>query len=295
MESILKPLIFPTSPIVLLILISIFLPLVSSNSDYSSLVYSKCANQTYTAASTESHSQVLSSLFQDLLAQSSHSKFYRTTSGDEQIGISGLFQCRGDLGSDDCYNCVSTLPEMSTSKCKQAVAARVQLNGCYFHYETDGFLDETPKHELLHESCSEKKAVDSSFVEVRDAAFLVMESEGVSEKGFYEADYEHVRVAAQCEGDLGGCDCSECVRFAMEIAQEDCGSSVSGKVYLDSCFVSYSNNPDGTPGKSYPDEEGKKRDKTGKTIAIVLGGAASLFAGFMVLKIIKSRGKKDEI
>ncbi|KAF2287580.1 hypothetical protein GH714_001381 [Hevea brasiliensis] len=179
--------------------------------------------------------------------------------------------------------------------CKQAFAARVQLNGCYFHYETDGFDDDdsTPKHELLHETCSEKKAGDGGFIAVRDAAFIAMESEGVNDKGFYEADYEHVHVMAQCEGDLWGCDCSECVGIAVEIAQKDCGSSVSGQVYLDKCFLSYAYNSKGKPGNSYPEEE-KNGKNTGKTVAIVLGAAAAVTAGFMLLKLMKSRCNKND-
>lgn len=234
----------------------LFLPVAKTSSHHSGLVFSKCANQTH-SASTESHSQILSSLFHELSLQSSSSKFFKATAGDDTIGVSGFFQCRGDLGGNECYDCVNSLPQVLNNTCKQAVAARVQLNGCYFHYETDGFElyggdDMALKHELLHGTCSEKKAVDGGFVEVRDAAFVAMESEGMSINGFYEADYEYVQVMAQCEGDLWGCDCSECVGIAVEIAREDCGSSVSGKVYLDNCFLSYGYNSHGKPGNLYP-------------------------------------------
>ncbi|KAJ6883901.1 hypothetical protein NC652_030996 [Populus alba x Populus x berolinensis] len=123
-----------------------------------------CSNQTYNG-STESHSQTLSSLFQELLPQSSTSKFFKTTAGDEDVGISAFFQCRNDLRNDECYNCVNTLPKVSNSLCKQALAARVHLDGCYFKYETDGLVEETSTRELLHQTCSEERVEGHGFEE----------------------------------------------------------------------------------------------------------------------------------
>ncbi|KDP23729.1 hypothetical protein JCGZ_23562 [Jatropha curcas] len=290
MDSILKPI-----PLVTFILFLTFIKASSLDYYYTSLVYTKCANQTHEATS---HSQVLSSLFQELSAQSSRSKFFKTTSGDEKVGISGLFQCRGDLSNNDCHNCVNKIPELSNSTCKKAVAARLQLNGCYFYYETDGFGDEiaTTERELLHEKCSEKKAVSGGFLEVRDAALLAMENgEMINDKGFYEMDYEFVHVIVQCENDyLGGCDCIECIGNAVEIVKEDCGSSFSGQVYLDKCFLSYSYHPDGKQSNFYPGEEEKNGKETGKTVAMVLGGAVALLVGFILLKFKKTICQKDD-
>jgi hypothetical protein len=59
-------------------------------------------------------------------------------------------------------------------------------------------------------------------------------------------------MMAQCEGDLGGCECGECVNNAEQIAQEECGESVSGEIYLDKCFISYTFYPDGKPINPHP-------------------------------------------
>ncbi|XP_065852015.1 plasmodesmata-located protein 3-like [Euphorbia lathyris] len=270
---------------ILLTSIILFLPLIKSHDSqhYNSLIYTKCSNQTQTLSPHNS----LSSFFQQLIPQSSHSNFYKTTAGGgAQTGISGLYQCRGNLDKHQCYNCINTLPQHLT--CKQAVAARIELNGCYLKYETDEFVEETSrKHELLHETCSEEKAEELGFVEVRDAAFLEMEEGMGEEKGFYhyEKDYGNVNVIGECERDVMGCDCSECLGFAAEIARMDCGSSVWGKVYLDNCFLSYAL-------KLYQEE---KRSDTGKMVAIALGAVASLVAAFIFLTCMKSRFNKDDL
>ncbi|KAF9670163.1 hypothetical protein SADUNF_Sadunf13G0040000 [Salix dunnii] len=273
--------------------LGLLLPSVTCSSDFTTLVYKKCSNRTYTGASTESHSQTLSSLFQELLPRSSTSKFNKTTAGDENIGISAFFQCRNDLSNDECYHCVNTIPKVSNSLCKQALAARVHLDGCYLKYETDGPVEEPSTHELLHKTCSERMVEGDGFEEAKHAAFAAMESGVVSEGGFYETNYENLHAMAQCQGDLRGCDCGECVSAAIQVAEEKCGHSVSSQVYLDECFMSYTYYPDhGRQDDSYPEKESEFEKNTGRTVAIVLGGAAVLVLGFI---LFRRCGKKEDI
>ncbi|KAL5770541.1 hypothetical protein ACOSP7_014695 [Xanthoceras sorbifolium] len=284
--------------LILLVLLGIFLPCVKTNSDYTTLVYKNCTSQNIFTGSIQSHSIGLASLFQELLPQSSQSRFFKATAGSDKNAVSGLFQCRGDLTNPDCYDCVSTLPEISKNMCLNAVAARIQLNGCYFHYETDEFIEEAPlkKHDqLLHKICGDhQKEAAYGFEELRDEAFAAMESNIIDGHGFYSEDYGPVHVMAQCEGDLGGCDCSECVSSAAQIAQEECIGSISGQIYLDRCSISYSYYPYGVPPDNKYHNKGRG-NHTAKSVAIVLGGAAALCVGLIFLKLIKSFGKKDDI
>ncbi|GAV83006.1 Stress-antifung domain-containing protein [Cephalotus follicularis] len=291
MDAILKPVSLLSQILSLLLFLHLLLlPSVKSNADYNTLVYKICANQTF---ATNSLSQSLSSLFQELIPQSLHYKFFKSTAGDEDTVISGLYQCRGDLSNSECYDCVNTLHEISYTVCEEAESARVQLHGCYFLYEADGVYDESHKNEPLYKTCGETKEEPVGFDDMRNAAFVVMEIGVVDGNGFYEATFELVHVMAQCVGDLGGCDCGECVSNAALILQEECHSSDSGQVYLDRCFVSYTFNPaNGILGES---NQGKRNaNNTGKLEAIVLGGAASLVFGFIFLKFIKSLSKKDD-
>ncbi|KAE8662599.1 putative Set domain protein [Hibiscus syriacus] len=238
-----------------------------------------------------SYSESLHSFFEELISKSSGEKFYKTTAGDDKNGISGLFQCRGDLSNDDCYKCITSLPEMSNSLCDKAVSARIQLYGCYVHYEADEFVEERSKFELLHKICDQKKAEVLGFEELRDAAFAAVESGVTDGGGYYKENYELIQVIAQCEGDLGGCDCGECVRVAAQTAQEECGTSFSGKIYLDSCFISYGYYPDGIPDKG---KGHNNNSNTGKLVAIVVGGGVALFIGYLFFMSIQKLGKKED-
>ncbi|KAL0388344.1 UNVERIFIED_CONTAM: Plasmodesmata-located protein 2 [Sesamum radiatum] len=254
-------------------------PSSKSATDYTSLVYKGCAKQALSDP-TGVYSQALSSLFGTLIAQSSKAKFFKTTSGSGQTTITGLFQCRGDLSNVDCYNCNPAF-------------------GLYMLYEVAGFA-QISGMEMLYKSCSGTNVGGAGFEERRDTALSSLENGISSNSGFYTTSYQSVFVLGQCEGDVGASDCVECVKSAVQRAQVECGSSIAGQIYLHKCFISYSYYPNGVPKRSSsasyssPSSSGSGQN-TGKTVAIILGGAAGV--GFLVICLLFARGlikKKDD-
>ncbi|KAJ0014848.1 hypothetical protein Pint_20361 [Pistacia integerrima] len=297
MDSTMKPF-----SLIQLLLFNLFLPFVKNSSDFNTLVFKNCSTQTIThSTDDDAHSQTLSSLFQQLVPHSSHYKFFRATAGrdlennNNGAGVSGLFQCRRDLSNDDCYNCVNSLPEISNTSCNKAAAARIQLHGCYFRYQTNELsIHQTSKFEVLHKVCGEK-AEDVGFEDLRDEAFAKMENGIIGGGGFYSGSHEHVHVMAQCEEDLvGHRQCGACVSDAVQIIRQECDNTISGQIYLDRCFISYGFIPNEEPGNSYG-EHGGRNSSTGKLVAIVLGGAVALGLGLIFLMFLKSCRKKDDI
>ncbi|KAH7866378.1 hypothetical protein Vadar_019570 [Vaccinium darrowii] len=263
------------------------LSMSTNTSNLHGLVYRHCANQYLSTDRTGSLPQILSSLFDELVEQSSQSKFYETSVGDDYIAVSGLFQCRNDLSRDQCFNCVNRLPEMT-------VPAQIRLLGCYLHYKADG--SQVSRLELQHKTCSEFKAVNDGFEEVRDGALAAVVSGVVEGNGFCDTSYESMHVIAQCQGNLEGCDCGECVTNAVQIAQDECGESISGEVYLDSCFMSY--NYDGINEIPSNSNQGFGKgpagnSSSGRGQAIVAGGAVAVLLVFFFFYMCRSSRKKS--
>ncbi|KAJ0467618.1 putative Gnk2-like domain-containing protein [Helianthus annuus] len=271
--------------------------MVNSAPDNTNLVYKGCAQQTLQDPNGV-YSSALSAIFGTLIQQSSKAKFFKTTSGTGSATISGLFQCRGDLSNLECYNCVSRLPILMDKLCGKTVAARLQLLGCYMLYEVAGFA-QISGMELLYKTCGSSNG-GGGFEERRDSAFSALES-GIG------------------MGMGGGEDCGECVKSAVQRAEVECGGSTSGQIYLHRCFVSYSYYPNGIPNpkksssssassssdssyssssdSSYnsPSSSSSGTDSnTGKTVAIILGGAAGV--GFLVIFVLfaKNAAKKHD-
>ncbi|KAF5205538.1 cysteine-rich repeat secretory protein 3-like [Thalictrum thalictroides] len=276
----------------LLTTVLVFLPSYKTASDYTSLVYSNCAKQSF-ADSSGIYSKTLSSLFDSVVSQSSKTKFFKTSSSSESQtnSISALFQCRGDLSNGDCYNCVNKLPYILSNSCGETISGRIQLLGCYIHYELNGSPQISSFDQLLYKTCSAAQDVGSSFEDRKEASFAALERGIVSGSGFYTASYELVYVLGQCEGDLGTGACGECVKSAVQKAQVECGSSISGQIYLQKCFISYSYFPSGISRKSYSEEA---RQNSGRTVALAVGATAGVVLGIMFLMFIKSLMKKHD-
>lgn len=253
----------PSHQWLLLLIIPSAFSIIAAASDYSSLVFKGCADQNF-QDSTGTYKQNLNTLLDTLISRSSAAKFYKTTAGNgSSSAINGLFQCRGDLSSDDCNSCVKRTPGLTQKLCGQAIAARVQLSGCYMRYEISGFR-QVSGTELLYKICGSTRASGAGFGDRLDSALgEIVKGVGGGNGGFYAGAYQSVYVLGQCEGDLSGGDCVECVKSAIEKAKSECGSSISAQIYLQECYISYTYYPSGVPSDQRPlspsSSSGKKK------------------------------------
>ncbi|KAJ0967499.1 hypothetical protein J5N97_024416 [Dioscorea zingiberensis] len=280
----------------LLLLTSLsFLSSFSFAADLYSLIYKGCANGSLGGGAATQ--QAVAGLSSALVAQSSSSKFYKSSTSSSGQAISGLYQCRGDLAGSDCAACVTrVLPMWSTLCGPMAAAARVQLTGCYALYQAAGF-PQVSGTQLLFKTCGSGGG-GNGFEEKRGTAFSNLQNglSGSGGTGFYATSYQSVYAMAQCEGDLSAGDCGECVAEAVQKAEVECGGAASGQVYLDKCYISYNYYANGVPrGGGGGGGGGLGGQQTGKTVAIVVGGAAGL--GFVVICLLFARslrkGKDD--
>ncbi|KAH0463364.1 hypothetical protein IEQ34_007946 [Dendrobium chrysotoxum] len=278
----------PTLTIFLLpaaLLTLLYLTTSSSATSIFDIIYKGCANQQFSGDGAAAQ-QTLSSLSSTLISQSSNSKFFKTSSSDQSLFA--LFQCRGDLSSSDCSSCVAKAVPMWSFFCGDTVAARVQLAGCYALYQIAGFPQVTST-QMLYKTCGSGDGGGEGFEEKRDTALSSLQSGVTAGGGFYATSYQSVYAMAQCQGDLSSADCGECVEKAVQKSQVECGGASSGQVYLDKCYISYSYYPNGVPngGSGEDGGGGGGGQHTGKTVAIVVGGAAAL--GFLVSCLLFAR------
>ncbi|KAL3620559.1 hypothetical protein CASFOL_035471 [Castilleja foliolosa] len=236
----------PSQFLIISLTLTIFLTLTSS-SDYTALVFKGCADKNFQDFNAPQR-QTIKHLLGTLIAQSSAARFYNTTSDGAAAAaaVDGLFQCRGDLSNSDCEICVKKASSMAQKLCKQAIAARIQLNGCYLGYEISGFR-QAGRTEMLYKVCGSSRVNNPGFGDMLDLALggIVKGLESGNSAGFYAGGYQSVYVLGQCEGDLSGGDCVECVKNAIDRAKSECGSSISAQIYCQECYISYTYYPNG--------------------------------------------------
>ncbi|XP_073064646.1 plasmodesmata-located protein 2-like isoform X2 [Primulina eburnea] len=240
----------PCPSLLCCLILSLFFVFVSST-DITDLVFEGCADLKFQDFNGV-YRQTLKNLLETLKSQSSATKFYKTTSGDGPSAINGAFQCRGDLSNGDCNICVAKAPDLAENLCGQAIAARVQLNGCYLRYEISGFR-QVSGTELLYKICGSNRASGSGFGDRLDMALgEIVKGLASGNSGFFATQYQSVYVLGQCEGDLSSGDCVSCVKSAVDKAKLECGSSISAQIYLRECYVSYTYYPNGVTNRQSP-------------------------------------------
>ncbi|KAD4583992.1 hypothetical protein E3N88_21593 [Mikania micrantha] len=96
----------------------------------------------------------------------------------------------------------------------------------------------------------------------------------------------------QCVGSLEECECGACVSNAFQVAQDECWGSDSGEVYLQNCFISYSDyKPQEAGGNSY---QGKGvGGGSAKIAALVVGAGVALGLLSTLCYCIKSSARKQ--
>lgn len=137
---------------------------------------------------------------------------------------------------------------MSSKHCRKAVAAKIHLSGCLLKYDAVTLLEANrrmlglrEKYEEEHKVCSRERVEEEGFEEKRDSMFEEVELRASAREGdrSKELEYEGFRVELVCEEDMEVCACAECISHAAEIAKEECQWSVSGRVFLTRCSLSY--------------------------------------------------------
>ncbi|KAL3644993.1 hypothetical protein CASFOL_010173 [Castilleja foliolosa] len=234
------------------------------------LVFKNCANQNF----KDSNDTSLKTLLGTLISQSSVSKFYNSSSDNGGSAINGLFQCRSDLSNDECANCVKNISGLTQKLCGQSVRVRVQLKGCYMrYYEVSGFRQENVTEPLFN-FCDSNRVSGNGVGDMLGLALGEIGKRVMNDVNgglFYTGVYQSVYVLVQCEGDLSRGECVRCVKSAIDKAKSECGSSISAKIYLQECFISYTYYPLLATGKHFHRIIGRN---TQKIVAIVLGGRA---------------------
>ncbi|KAL6651119.1 hypothetical protein ACP70R_010044 [Stipagrostis hirtigluma subsp. patula] len=231
----------------------------------------------------------LNSLLASIASAAPSGGYHSFTSGSNGTGAAyGLYQCRGDLGNDDCAACVRDALAQLGQVCAAAYAASLQLEGCYVRYDSSDFVGQQDTA-MVYRKCSTSTSSDGDFLKNRDA--VLGDLQGVGAGGGYKVSSSgSVQGVAQCLGDLAAGDCTACLAQAVGQLKGTCGTALAADVYLAQCYVRYwANGYYFRPTKDY------SQDDVGRTLAIVIGimAGVAIFVVFVSF-LRKTSGPWDE-
>ncbi|KAH7840077.1 hypothetical protein Vadar_012347 [Vaccinium darrowii] len=192
--------------------------------------------------------------------------------------VYGLFQCRGDVSSSDCRDCVSHAVSQLGVLCVNSAGGALQLDGCFVKYENTSFLGVEDKTVVM-KKCGPSIGFDSDALTRRDAVMGYLAAGG---QYFRVGSSGNVQGVAQCVQDLSLSECQDCVNEAIGRLKSDCGSAAWGDMFLGKCYARYSER--GSHSQSGSNSNNNNDDEIEKTLAIFIG----LIAGVAVLIVFLS-------
>ncbi|KAL4326172.1 hypothetical protein GQ457_11G000820 [Hibiscus cannabinus] len=223
----------------------------------------------------------LNSFLSSVVSSSSQVSYntYAIGNGSSEGTVYGLYQCRGDLQTADCFKCMEAAVNQIELVCPYSYGASLQLEGCYLRYDRASFLG-TLDTNLEFKKCSKSVGNDVEFFRHRDDVLAALQA-GV---GFKVSSSGMVQGFAQCLGDLSSSDCSSCIGDAVGKLKTLCGSAASANVFLGQCYArywAYGHYEEFSPDLSHQDDNGK-------TVAIIVGTLAGLAVVIVLLSFCRA-------
>ncbi|OVA11200.1 Gnk2-homologous domain [Macleaya cordata] len=219
-----------------LIIFSSLLNPSESGSSIDSFIYGGCSQLKYVPGSA--YESNINSLLTSLVNSATFSTYNNFTivGSPPQDVVYGLYQCRGDLSMPDCASCVAHAVSQLGILCVDSCGGVLELQGCFVKYDNTSFLGVEDKTVVL-KKCGPSVGYDTDLIGRRDALLAGLGSGG----GPYRVGGSgKVQGMAQCVGDLSPSECQDCLSEAIGRLRSDCGTAVSGDMFLGKCYARYS-------------------------------------------------------
>ncbi|KAK2644363.1 hypothetical protein Ddye_019558 [Dipteronia dyeriana] len=201
-------------------------------------LYHICSDKNFTR-----NSAYHSNLNRLLSSLRSNDQFNRTTEGKDPNKAYGLFQCRGDVNTSTCQDCVTFASTDVAQRCPAQKGATIWYDECYFRYSDskifyDADLQETYKTGILMWNTNNVTIEPSRFHEL----LLNMMNKAADQAAAAPNKFAIIRGNSttsqtmysllQCTQDLWYTDCRECLTNEKYRRK-----SVACKLYLPVRFV----------------------------------------------------------
>ncbi|KAL5839849.1 hypothetical protein ACOSQ4_012457 [Xanthoceras sorbifolium] len=232
-------------------------------------------------------------------------EFYRTTDGRDPNKVFGLFQCRGDVNTTTCQNCVAFASTDASQRCPSQKGTTIWYDECYIRFsDSDIFyaadLQKTYSYGIMLYNTNKVTIEPGRFHELLLTLINRAASQAAEAPDKFATIKENFTSSqtmyglVQCTQDLWNTDCRDCLGEA--IASMPSGS-IGGRVLLASCNCRYElypffneDLPPVTPPLSPPSPvtrpKGKSHISSSTIIAIITPitvAAVLLVAGYCFL------------
>ncbi|XP_058077485.1 cysteine-rich receptor-like protein kinase 10 [Magnolia sinica] len=204
-----------------------------------------CANTAnYTADSTFRTN--LNLLLSSLSSNASLTGFANCMIGENPNRIFGLAQCRGDIKSNKCLDCLNTAHQEIISLCSDRTAI-IWYDECLLRYSNKGISSLSDNKPLYHESNPQNVFHPDRFNLILGQMMHGLASKAALDQSIrmYATNetnfinFEKIYGLVQCTNDLSRRDCYVCLQGAISHIRECCDGKQGGRVLGPSCNLRF--------------------------------------------------------
>ncbi|TXG47130.1 hypothetical protein EZV62_026424 [Acer yangbiense] len=201
-----------------------------------------CSNNTFTRNSTfqSNLNLVLSSLASN---SNGSDGFSNATAGQNPNRVYGLFQCRNDLNTSTCQNCIVHASTEVTQRCPTEKGNIIWYDECLLHYSDSNIFSTvttSPSYSLFNtEAATEPVRFDELVLGLMNASKPLAANNTkryATRDGISTNSSERIYTFQQCTQDLSSDDCSRCLEQAIENLPK---GKIGGRILFPSCYSMY--------------------------------------------------------
>ncbi|GMY33722.1 cysteine-rich repeat secretory protein 55-like [Fagus crenata] len=188
----------------------------------------------------------IDSLLAELVSKTTYNDFIATSYGSRQNQVFGLAQCRGDVSSTDCSNCVQDAAKQIRQRCPNQADARIWYDYCFLRYNYKNFFGRIDTSfgifygNIANVTDPENfnKALETLTNQIKKQA-VETRNEGLGKGETKLSSFVTLYELVQCTRDLSQIDCAQCLAIAVGSFETFCKDRKGCRILYTSCYVRY--------------------------------------------------------
>ena len=188
----------------------------------------------------------INSLLPELVLRASKTGFVTSFYGTGRDKVYGLAQCRGDVSTAECANCVKDAAKQIRKLCPKESDARIWYDYCFLRYDKkSSFIGKVDTYGIYYvnvETVSDPDSFNKKLGALMDR--VRKDATKPSNNGLGKGETEispflTLYALGQCTRDLAPIDCAQCLAIAVGNFPNFCKDRKGCRVLYSSCYVRY--------------------------------------------------------
>ncbi|XP_065617512.1 cysteine-rich receptor-like protein kinase 10 [Quercus suber] len=208
-----------------------------------------CGNSTFSSNSL--YQTNIKSLLSSISSNTTQNlEFYNATIGQNTSNpVYGLFNCRGDVTSQVCRDCVVAAVKEITNTCSEEKVAITWYDECILRYSNRSFFSQVDEKPMFRLYNTQNVTDQAKFNQLLNSSMIELANKTTSDVPTAAKNYgtSQVNISAfqtlynlvQCTPDLSSANCSSCLLDALKLLPWCCSGKQGGRVVFPSCSFRY--------------------------------------------------------